>query len=219
MGYGGESAAGYDHNVNLFSAEGRIYQVEYAREAVAKGTPAVGLLFKDGVMLVAVKRLTNKLMVPDSINKIFDIDDHISLAVAGMVGDAGELVEAARTLAQNHELQYGEPIPVKAVVQQLSSAMVRSTRGGFRPFGVGIIVAGIDANGPHLYEIDPSGTFVGYKAAVIGKGRVKGFEELLSGYEDDMTEEDAGILAALVLQEMGETPTKETIETRAIRAL
>jgi len=202
----------HDHAPNIFASDGRIYQIEYAREAVALGAPAIGITFKDGVVLATVKRSGNKLVKLASVHKIFSIDDHISVAVSGMIADGMILVEAARTLAANHTIQYGEPITIEAVVNQMSAAMVCSTRGGDRPFGVGCLLAGITESGPVLYEIDPSGSVLGLFAGAIGSGRNDANGKLVLEYSEGMDREAALKLAGTTLVRAGGDVSEETLE-------
>lgn len=109
----------YDRGITVFSPDGRLFQVEYAREAVKKGTTTIGLKFKDGVILVIDRRISSKLVEPDSIEKIFDVDDHIGCATSGLVADARVLVDEARKIAQIHKVNYGENIGVEMLVKRV----------------------------------------------------------------------------------------------------
>src|SRR3989304_3142719 len=159
------AAAGYDRATTLFSPDGRLYQVEYAIETVRRGTLAVGIKSKDGVVL-AVEEKARKLQVSDVTQKIFQIDDHIVVGAAGYIPDARAQVDHARFFAQSNRLIYDEPVDVEGVAKNLADMVQQFTQyAGVRPFGVALILAGVDKNGSALYLTDPSGTSKGYAPA------------------------------------------------------
>ncbi len=172
---------GYDRAITVFSPDGRLYQVEYAREAVKRGTTAVGIKAKDGVVLIVDKRVSSKLLEPSSIEKIFKIDEHIGVASSGLVGDARALVDRARVECQINRVSYDEPIEVEALSKKLCDHMQTLTQyGGIRPYGTALLIAGVSDGECRLFETDPSGTLLEYKATGIGIGRpaaMKVFEE------------------------------------------
>jgi proteasome alpha subunit len=172
---------GYDRAITVFSPDGRLYQVEYAREAVKRGTTAVGIKAKDGVVLIVDKRVSSKLLEASSIEKIFKIDEHIGVASSGLVGDARALVDRARVECQINRVSYDEPIEVEALSKKLCDHMQSLTQyGGIRPYGTALLIAGVSDREVRLFETDPSGTLLEYKATGIGIGRpaaMKVFEE------------------------------------------
>ncbi|HUW85584.1 MAG TPA: archaeal proteasome endopeptidase complex subunit alpha [Methanoregula sp.] len=172
---------GYDRAITVFSPDGRLYQVEYAREAVKRGTTAVGIKAKDGVVLIVDKRVSSKLLEASSIEKIFKIDEHIGVASSGLVGDARSLVDRARIECQINRVSYDEPIEVEALAKKLCDHMQTLTQyGGIRPYGTALLIAGVSDGECRLFETDPSGTLLEYKATGIGIGRpaaMKVFEE------------------------------------------
>lgn len=172
---------GYDRAITVFSPDGRLYQVEYAREAVKRGTTAVGIKAKDGVVLIVDKRVNSKLLEASSIEKIFKIDEHIGVASSGLVGDARALVDRARVECQINRVSYDEPIEVEALSKKLCDHMQNLTQyGGIRPYGTALLIAGVSDGECRLFETDPSGTLLEYKATSIGIGRpaaMKVFEE------------------------------------------
>ncbi|MDI9634095.1 MAG: archaeal proteasome endopeptidase complex subunit alpha [Methanolinea sp.] len=186
---------GYDRAITVFSPDGRLYQVEYAREAVKRGTTAVGIKCREGVVLIVDKRVSSRLLEPSSIEKIFKIDEHIGVASSGLVGDARALVDRARIECQIHRLTYDEAIDVEALAKKLGDHMQTYTQfGGARPYGTALLIAGVSDGESRLFETDPSGTLLEYKATGIGIGRnavMKVFEE-----EYDY---DAGISDCIVL--------------------
>ncbi|MCQ2070689.1 MAG: archaeal proteasome endopeptidase complex subunit alpha [archaeon] len=182
----------YDRGITVFSPDGRLFQVEYAREAVKKGTTTIGIKFKDGVILVVDKRVSSKLVEPGSIEKIYDIDEFIGCASSGLVADARILVDNARKEAQIHKVNYGENIAVEMLTKKVCDYEQNYTQyGGARPFGTALLIAGTDDLGTHLFETDPSGALIAYKATCIGTGRPVVMDILEKEFEDEMSYEDA----------------------------
>ncbi|WP_265107779.1 archaeal proteasome endopeptidase complex subunit alpha [Halosolutus halophilus] len=163
----------YDRGSTLFSPDGRLYQVEYAREAVERGSPSVGVTTDAGVVLAARKRLRSPLLESSSVEKIHLVDDHVAIASAGHAADARQLVDVARRTGQQHRVRYGEPIGIEALANQLADRIQTNTqRGGSRPYGAALLVGGVerrtDGSRPRLFEVDPSGTAYGWDAVAIG---------------------------------------------------
>jgi len=186
------SKEAYDRASTIFSPDGRLFQVEYAREAVKRGTTTVGLKYTDGVVLIVDKRITSSLIEPDSIEKIFQINDHIGCATSGLIADARALVEKTRLDAQINEITYDEKIPIKTLVKQICDFKQAYTQyGGARPFGTTLLIAGVDAKGPQLFATDPSGAYIEYKANSEGKGRNDAMAYFEEKYKENMTLEEA----------------------------
>jgi proteasome alpha subunit len=163
---------GYDRTIAVFSPDGRLFQVEYAKETVKRGATALGITFKDGVVLATVKTVS-KLMVSENFEKLFQIDDHIGAVAAGFLSDARVLVDMARIRAQIHRITFEEPIDVWDIGKVFGDRMQYSTLiAGLRPFGVSLLVGGVDKSGIHLIEADPSGMLFEWKAYSIGRGAV-----------------------------------------------
>ena len=177
----------YDRAITVFSPDGRLFQVEYAREAVKRGTTTVGLKFKDGVVLIVDKRITSRLVEPSSIEKIFMLDEHVGCATSGLVADARSLVDRARVDAQMNRVTYDEPISVLQLVKRICDFKQSYTQyGGVRPFGTALLVAGVDDSGAHLIETDPSGALMEYKASSVGSGRNQAMEFFEEKYKDNL---------------------------------
>ncbi|PHU05036.1 Proteasome subunit alpha type-4 [Capsicum chinense] len=192
----------YDSRTTIFSPEGRLYQVEYAMEAIGNAGSAIGILAKDGVVLVGEKKVTSKLLqTSTSTEKMYKIDDHVACAVAGIMSDANILINTARVQAQCYTFAYQEPMPVEQLVQSLCDTKQGYTQfGGLRPFGVSFLFAGWDKNyGFQLYMSDPSGNYGGWKAAAIGANNQPALSMLKQDYKDDMTREEAVQLVLKVL--------------------
>lgn len=189
------AASGYDRAITLFSPDGRLYQVEYAIETVRRGTLAIGIKSKDGVVL-SVEEKARKLQVSGLTQKIFQIDDHMGVAAAGYIPDARAQVDQARFFAQSNRLIYDEPVYVESVAKNLADMAQQFTQyGGVRPYAVALILAGVDKNGASIYQTDPSGTYIGYDAAAIGNGSDQVNEFLEKNYQADISMDDASILA------------------------
>ncbi len=191
---------GYDRAITVFSPDGRLYQVEYAREAVKRGTTAVGIKAKDGVVLIVDKRVSSKLLEPSSIEKIFKIDEHIGVASSGLVGDARALVDRARIECQINRVSYDEPIEVEALSKKLCDHMQTLTQyGGIRPYGTALLIAGVSDGECRLFETDPSGTLLEYKATGIGIGRPAAMKVFEEEYNPETVMKDAILLGLKAL--------------------
>lgn len=178
----------YDEASTIFSPDGRLYQVEYAREAVKKGSTTMGFKWKDGVLLLAHKPEGSRLVNFGSLEKIYQIDDHIACAATGLVADGRHLVELAREEAQWNRIRYNEPISVKELVNILCEYEHMYTRfDGVRPFGVVLLVGGIDTSGKHLFSTDPSGAYLGYKAVCEGKKSSDAMTQFTKAYTTNIS--------------------------------
>ncbi|MCX6710137.1 MAG: archaeal proteasome endopeptidase complex subunit alpha [Candidatus Woesearchaeota archaeon] len=187
---------GYDRAITMFSPDGRLLQVEYAKKTVKQGSTAIGITYKNGVLLLTDKRITDDLVIADSVEKIWIIDDHLLATAAGIISDARVLIDRAQVKAQQHKVTYDSPIDVLSVVKDICNLkQVCTQSGGLRPFGVSLLIAGADFDGPKLYETDPTGIYFRYKAAVIGEGEVEVEEILKKEYKENMSREDAIKLA------------------------
>jgi proteasome alpha subunit len=190
----------YDRGITIFSPDGRLYQVEYAREAVKRGTASIGVRTEGGVVLAVDKRIRSPLMERTSVEKIHKADDHIGIASAGHVADARQLIDFARRNAQVNRLRYGEPIGVETITKDVTDHIQQYTQvGGARPFGVALIIGGIEDGEPRLYETDPSGTPYEWKALAVGADRGEIQEYLEDNYDAATSLEDGIELAARAL--------------------
>ncbi len=197
---------GYDRAITMFSPDGRLLQVEYAKKTVRLGNTAIGIVCKEGVLLVTDKRIVDKLVVPDSIEKIFTVDEHIIATASGILSDARVLIERAQLRAQQHRVTYDSPIDTISVVKDLCNLMQICTQsGGLRPFGVSLLIAGVDADGPKLFDTDPTGIYYQYKATAIGEGETEADEILHKEYREAMTVDEGLRLAIKALKKAIET--------------
>ncbi|MCW3135688.1 MAG: archaeal proteasome endopeptidase complex subunit alpha [Canidatus Methanoxibalbensis ujae] len=183
---------GYDRAITVFSPDGRLFQVEYAREAVKRGTTAIGIKASDGVVLLADKRIASKLLEVRSLEKIFLIDEHIGAVTSGLVADARVLIDKGRLEAQINRIIYDEPIDVATLAKKICDfKQIYTQIGGLRPFGTALLLAGVYEGECYLFETDPSGALLEYKATAIGAGRNSVIEALESEYDMQMTCDDA----------------------------
>mmetsp|Transcript_20341 Transcript_20341/g.57273 ORF Transcript_20341/g.57273 Transcript_20341/m.57273 type:complete len:250 (+) Transcript_20341:118-867(+) len=214
----------YDRGVNTFSPEGRLFQVEYAMEAIKLGSTAVGILTAEGVVLAVEKRITSTLLEPRSIEKIMEIDSHIGCAMSGLVADARMMIKHARSEAQNHRFMFAEPMTVHSTTQAVCDLALRFGEEGrkedvmSRPFGVALLIGGVDKGVPALYYCDPSGTFLTYDAKAIGAGAEGAQSSLEEQYNKAMSLEEAQLLALKTLKQVMEDKiTSINIELATIR--
>ncbi|MBN1281341.1 MAG: archaeal proteasome endopeptidase complex subunit alpha [Candidatus Thermoplasmatota archaeon] len=211
-----QSGPHYDEASTIFSPDGRLYQVEYAREAIKKGSTAMGLKWKDGVLLLALKPESSTLLHHRSLEKIYQIDDHIACATTGLLADGRHLVEIAREEAQWNKIRYDEPIAVKDLVGSLCEYEHLYTRfDGVRPFGVVLIIAGVDSTGCHLYSTDPSGAYLGYKAVCEGKKSSDAMTHISKTYTADLTLSQAVELGVQTLKKS----SKKRMDVEMIEAV
>ncbi|MEM7813951.1 MAG: archaeal proteasome endopeptidase complex subunit alpha [Candidatus Aenigmatarchaeota archaeon] len=189
---------GYDRAIAVFSPEGRMYQVEYARKAVEKATTALGVVFAGGIVLVAAKML-QRLLVPESVEKIAKIDEHIGVASCGILADARTLIDFARVRAQVNKITFGEPIETYSLVKDIADRVQKFTQiGGIRPYGVGLLLGGMNGT-PQLFETDPSGTIREWRAHAIGRGAKEARKLLVEEYKENLSKEKAIDLAMRAL--------------------
>jgi proteasome alpha subunit len=211
----------YDRGTSLFSPDGRIYQVEYAREAVKRGAPSLGIRTTDGVVLAAQRRTSSSLMESESIEKLHKLDDYLGAASAGHVADARRLIDDARTAAQRNRLRYGEPLGVETLTKTLSDEIQETTQyGGTRPFGAALLVAGMDGEGPNarprLFQTDPSGAPQEWRAVAIGSGRDDIQEFLEEHWSEELALDDGVSIAVRALLESDDELDAESVSVATI---
>ncbi len=193
------ASRGYDMTPTMYSPDGRIYQVEYAIETVKRGTLAIGIICSDGV-IIAVEENPRALQVADVTQKIFQVDYHIGVAAAGYIPDARVQVDNARFFSQSSKLTYDEPVEVETVAKHLADQCHQFTQySGVRPYGVALIIAGVDQKGEAIYVTDPSGTYVSYAAVAIGAGSEEVTDFLEKNYKPEMSLEDGAALASAAI--------------------
>ena len=182
---------GYDRAITMFSPDGRLLQVEYAKKTVRQGSTAIGMVCKEGAILITDKRILDPLIVPEAVEKVFQIDDHMGATASGILSDARVLIERAQLKAQQHRVTFDSPIDTLSIVKDICNLKQICTQsGGLRPFGVSILIIGIDVDGPKLFETDPTGIYFQYKATVIGEGETDIEEILRKEYKDNLNLQD-----------------------------
>ena len=212
------ASRGYDMTPTMYSPDGRIYQVEYAIETVKRGTIAIGVQTKEGV-IIAVEERTRDLQVPNITQKIFQIDDHIGAAAAGYIPDARIQIDNARFFSQSNKLTYDEPVEVETVAKHLADQSHQFTQySGVRPFGVALIIAGIDRKGTKVFVTDPSGTYVNFAAVAIGGNSDEVTEFLEKNYKNDMLLNDAASLAIAAINLKSDEKGVKHIKMSRIRS-
>lgn len=190
---------GYDRAITVFSPDGRLYQVEYAIETVRRGTIAVGIKCKDGIVF-AVEEKPRKLQISETAQKIFQVDDHVGIAAAGYIPDARSQVDNARFFSQSNKMIYDEPVEVETIAKHLADQCQQFTQyAGVRPFGVALILGGVTKGSPHLFLTDPSGTYISYDAIAIGSGSEQVTDFLEKTYTSNLSLDDASVLAAAAI--------------------
>lgn len=196
----------YDSRTTIFSPEGRLYQVEYAIEAIQQAGVAIGMHCKDGIILAAERKVPSKLLEMET-EKMYKIDDHVACAVAGITADANILVDYARRSAQRYKLTYQEPMPIEQLLRDVCDTKQGYTQfGGQRPFGVSFLFAGWDKHyGFQLYESDPSGNYSGWKASAIGGNSSSAKSTLKQEYTDDQTVAEGSQLSMKILSKTMDT--------------
>jgi len=217
----------YDRGVNTFSPEGRLFQVEYAIEAIKLGSTAIGIRTNDGVIMAVEKRIVSPLICPDTIEKILEIDEHMGCTMSGLTADARTLVDHARVEAQAHWFTYNERMPVESCVNSIADLALdfsdtdkNRKKTMSRPFGVALLVGGYDeVDGPVLFNTDPSGTFGKYSACSIGSAQEGAMSMLQEQYKPDMSFAEAETVALTVLRQvMEEKLNKDNIEVGVVEA-
>mgnify|MGYP001562350098 CR=1 FL=1 len=193
---------GYDRTSTMFSPDGRLLQVEYAKKTVKQGSTAIGIVCKDGVLLIADKRINEPLIVPSSVEKVFQVDEHIGATASGILSDGRILIDRARLMAQQHRITYDEPVDTASLVKDICDIKQSFTQfGGARPFGVSILFAGISSES-ELYLTDPTGIYFQYKATAIGEAENEIKEVLNKDYKETMDLEEGLKLAIRALKKV-----------------
>ncbi|PWA25168.1 hypothetical protein CCH79_00005339 [Gambusia affinis] len=208
-------AARYDRAITVFSPDGHLFQVEYAQEAVKKGSTAVGIRGKDIVVLGVEKKSVAKLQEERTVRKICALDEHVCMAFAGLTADARIVINRARVECQSHRLTVEDPVTVEYITRYIATLKQRYTQSnGRRPFGISALIVGFDYDGtPRLYQTDPSGTYHAWKANAIGRSAKTVREFLEKNYTDEAIagDNEAIKLAIKALLEILESKEIETL--------
>jgi 20S proteasome subunit alpha 2 len=204
----------YSFSLTTFAPSGKLLQIEYALNCVAEGRPALGIKAKNGVVLATEKKVATVLIDETSVSKVENISENVGVVYAGLPPDFRPLLNRGRKIAQQYYTTYRETIPVSQIVREEAAVMQEFTQsGGVRPFGISLMMAGYDDSGPQLFQVDPSGSYFGWKASAIGKNHVNAKSFLEKRYSEDIELEDAICTAILTLKEgFEEAITAENIE-------
>jgi len=183
---------GYDRSAGMFSPDGLLLQVEYAEKAVKLGSTTLGISTKEGIVFIGDRKIKSKLLVKDSFKKVFEIDTHLLVAGSGVMSDGRRLIEQAQVTAQEHKVKFQNPIDIISLVKDIANIQqYYSQAGGLRPFGVSLLIGGIENGKPVLYNTTPSGIYMRFLARSIGNLGDKINKELEDKYKENMSNKDA----------------------------
>ncbi|KAI1707961.1 proteasome subunit domain-containing protein [Ditylenchus destructor] len=190
----------YDRAITIFSPDGRLFQVDYAQEAVKKGSTAIGVRGKNCVVVGVEKKSIPTLQDDRTIRKIQAIDEHLMLAFAGLSADARVLVDYARRECESYKLSLEDPVTVAHIARCIADVKQEYTQTtGRRPFGISMLIGGFDYDGtPHLFKTEPSGVFFEYLASSIGRNEKQIREYLEEHYNDETTANEASVLKFVI---------------------
>lgn len=183
---------GYDRSVGMFSPDGLLLQVEYAEKAVKLGTSVLALTTKEGVLFIGDRKIKSKLLVKDSLKKVFEVDNHILVSGSGVMSDGRRLIEQAQIIAQDHKVKFQNPMDIISLVKEIANIQqYYSQTGGLRPFGVSLLIGGIENNQSKLYMTTPSGFYMRFLARCVGGLSDSINDDLENEYKENMSNNDA----------------------------
>lgn len=190
------------YGLTTFDKLGELPQVQFAAKAASKGATAVGIKAADGIVLGSEKKALTPLMDMTSVQKVYIIDDHVGMTYSGLGPDSRVLVSEARKICQYYKFSFSEPMPILQLVREMGRIFQDATHaGGMRPFGVTLIIGGVDRTGPHVYQVDPSGTHMAWKACATGKTATSARTFLEKRYKDTDEIDDVVHNALLTLKD------------------
>lgn len=196
-------AMGYDRTATMFSPEGHLLQVEYAEKTVRLGSASIAMVCTDGVFILADKRIEDKLVVKESSSKVYEIDSHIIASTAGIMSDARVLIEKAQVLAQQNRITYDSPVETELIIKEISNVKQQFTQyGGARPFGVSLMVAGINNKKSEVFTSDVTGNYLSYHANAIGENDDRAKDLLREKYRRDFDLKHGVKLAVEIFKEI-----------------
>ncbi|KAI5189572.1 20S proteasome subunit alpha 5 [Nematocida sp. AWRm77] len=204
-----------ERNVNAYSSDGRIYQLEYAMKAASLGTTTIGLRVKDGVVVTSEKKIVTPLQIPESVKKHHKVFNHCGFAFSGLSGDARTIIKKARENAVEHEFLFNEKIPIEGIVKSLAEISLNFGEKEeymkifSRPFGISVLIGGYDTEA-RLFSLDPSGTYVEYSAKAIGSAAEAVTTEMKNVYRNNMSIEEAVHASLSLLKGVMKDPINQT---------
>jgi 20S proteasome subunit alpha 2 len=191
-----------EFSLTTFNSKGKLKQIEYALKAVENGETSIGIRYKNGIVLIVEKNIKSPLIDENSVRKIQHIAEHVGATYSGLSGDFRILLQFARKQSMKHTLTYEEPILMGSIARETGKVFQEFTQGGsVRPFGISILMAGIDCDGPQLFQLDPSGVYHEWKATAIGKNGSNAKLFLEKRYKDDLDRDDAIQIGLLAMKE------------------
>ena len=191
-----------EFSLTTFNSQGKLKQIEHALKAVSNGETAIGIRYKDGVVLAVEKNIKSPLVDENSVRKIQQMAEHVGSTYAGLTGDYRVLLQSARKQSMKHVLTYEEPILLGSLARETAKIFQEFTQsGGVRPFGISLLLAGIDSSGPQLFQLDPSGVYHEWKAVSIGKNSSNANIFLQKRYKEDLDRDDAIHMVLLALKD------------------
>lgn len=194
---------GYDRTATMFTPEGHLLQVEYAEKTVRLGSSSIAMVCSDGVLILADKRMEDKLVVPSSAQKIYEIDSHMISSIAGITSDARVLIDKSQVLSQQHRITYDSPIEPELIIKEISNIKQQFTQyGGARPFGVSLMIAGTQNGKGRLYSSDITGNYFEYYANSIGENDAKINNLLREKYKSSLDLKKGTQLAVEIMKEV-----------------
>lgn len=210
---------GYDRAATMFAPDGHILQVEYAEKTIRLGSASIGMVCKDGVVLVSDRRQKDKLIVEESASKISEIDEHIMVVAAGIISDSRVLIDQARTKAQQHRVTFDSEPTTESIVRGIADIKQQFTQyGGARPFGVSLMIGGYNGK-PELYATEVTGNYLKYFAFAIGENDELIKSKLREEYKKDLTCDEGVKLALKIFKELqGEDFAKDRFDIGFIKS-
>ncbi|EZG55186.1 proteasome subunit alpha type [Gregarina niphandrodes] len=198
----------YDTDCVTWSPQGRIFQIEYANEATKQGTCCVAIKSNSHAVLVALRRSISKLASHNS--KIFKVDDHVGATFSGITADANLIVDQMRLDCMNHKYVYESNAPVGRLLEKIGTTSQKNTMSyGKRPYGVSLLIAGVDKKGVHVFETHPTGDYDEYVAHAFG-ARCQSARTYLEQHASEFPEAAETELVAHALRALASTVTSDT---------
>jgi proteasome alpha subunit len=194
---------GYDRAVSIFSPDGLILQIEYAEKAVKLGAPVMAITTKEGVVFFGDRKIRSKLLIKESFKKVFEIDENIFVVGSGVMSDGRRLIEQSQIIAQEHRIKFENEIDILSLVKDIANIkQYYSQSGGYRPFGVSLLIGGFEGEKAVLYQTTPSGMYLKYLARAVGSNSDDLNKYLEENYKENLTNDKAIELGIKAFEEV-----------------